>query len=156
MINNTPLASISVDPTDPLPISPASILNLREKQSNVPLESFTEADRLAYGSRRWRRVQDLASHFWNLWQRDYLQKLQIRQKLRIPKGSLQPVDIVLICEKPLRRYEWPLAYVKSVKTLADRRVRSATLTLQRHKNRLDTKELTLPISQLVLLIPGSP
>lgn len=136
IINNTPLMSVSADSRDPLPITPASILNLREKQSNVPLEAFPEADKLAYGSRRWRRVQHLASYFWNIWQRDYVKTLNTRHKWKTPKRSLQPGDIVLMCEKPLRRYEWPLAIVKSVKTSAEHRVRSATLTLQKHKNSL--------------------
>lgn len=155
IINNTPLSAVSSDPQDPLPITPATLLNLREEQTGPPLESFSQKDLLAYGPRRWRRIQHLSSLFWNFWQRDYIHTLQSRQKWKIPKRSLQPGDIVLIREKPLRRYLWPLARVKAVRNSADGRVRSATLTLQKHKNSLDTKDCTRPISQLVLLIPAS-
>ena len=55
IVNNTPLASVSEDPNDPMPLTPAALLTLRES-SSPPLEYFQPADLLAYGKKRWRRV----------------------------------------------------------------------------------------------------
>ena len=154
IINNTPLTAISSDPNDPTPISPATILLQREAVDPVPLDTMTQTDLLSYGSRRWRRVQYLASQFWQRWRQEYLQTLTTRKKWQIPRRSLEPGDVVLIRDLTTTRNRWPLGKIKSVKTSKDGFVRSVTLNLPRKG---DNRERTCvrPITELILLLKAS-
>ena len=44
MVNNTPLWAVSSDPDDPLPLSPAMLLTLREQPNADPRDTSTESD----------------------------------------------------------------------------------------------------------------
>ena len=79
VVNSTPLYSVSSDGSDPMPISPSMLLTLKEPDEGA-LEPMSERDLLAYGQRRWRRVQYLADVFWKNWRDHYLQELTARRK----------------------------------------------------------------------------
>ena len=59
IINNTPLYRVSDDPIDSFPVSPSTLMSLKDYPNPPPIESFSEADLLAYGKMRWRWVQQL-------------------------------------------------------------------------------------------------
>jgi len=153
ILNHTPLWEISSDPNDPLPLTPAMLLNLRD---SVPCEeqSFEEKDLLAYGSKRWRRVQFLSQQFWQRWRSDYLQTLQRRTKWKTPSRCFQPGDIVLLRDSSKKRYQWPVARIASVKTSADGLVRSVDLVTSSNSAGV-TRRLSRPVSELVLLNPAA-
>lgn len=48
IINNTPLYQIFDDPNDPFPVSPSTLMYLKDNPNPPPIESFSEADLLAY------------------------------------------------------------------------------------------------------------
>ena len=150
ILNNTPLWEYSNDPNDPRPLTPAMLLNLRsDPPSSVNV--YTERDFLAYGSKRWRRIQFLSDQFWSRWKVDYLQSLQRRNKWHSEKRSLKVGDIVLLKDSS-KRYQWPIAKVLSVKKSKDGLVRSAdVVTSSRNSN--GTKLFSRPISELSLLVP---
>ena len=154
IMNETPLTSISSNPNDPFPITPACLLLQRETRDTAPLESFTKRDILAYGARRWRRVQHLADVFWNSWKTDYVHELSRRHKWLTPKRSLQIGDIVLLRDDTKKRNHWPLARVKTTKISADGHVCSVTVVVARSSTKEPRKEYVRPVSQLVLLIPN--
>ena len=156
VVNSTPMSAISSDPNDPLPISPSTLLLQREECQDHTLEDFTESDLLSYGRRRWRRVQFLASQFWECWRRDYVQSLTHRYKWNKERKSLQIGDVVLIKDDLAKRNAWPIGRVKSVKSSSDGYVRSVTLTLPRHNRSPAERELERPISQLVPLYLANP
>jgi hypothetical protein len=87
IVNSTPLGEVSFSPDDPLAVCPAMLLTLKEQGHTAAAENYSEGDLLAYGKRRWRRVQFLADMFWQGWQRDYLQTLQTRRKWSQPKNA---------------------------------------------------------------------
>ncbi|KAF2351499.1 Ribonuclease H-like domain, partial [Trinorchestia longiramus] len=58
IVNNTPLWGVSSDPNDPCPLFPAMLMTM--KSPDDPAGTFSDADLLAYGKRRWRRIQFLA------------------------------------------------------------------------------------------------
>ncbi|KAF2346438.1 hypothetical protein FHG87_022806, partial [Trinorchestia longiramus] len=62
IVNNTPLWGVSSDPNDPCPLSPAMLMTMKSPDDSAG--TFSDADLLAYGKRRWRRVQFLANCFW--------------------------------------------------------------------------------------------
>ena len=153
IINNTPMYEITTDPNDPLPITPAKLLTMKDNPNPPPLESFSEHDILAYGRRRWRRMQALSESFWHRWRSEYIQELQRRQKWTQKQQNLQPGDVVILKKDMARRNFWPLAIVDKVKVSKDELVRSATITLcseNGHK-----KALERPIKEMVLILQRS-
>ena len=57
----------------------------------------------AHSRRRWRQVQYLAEVFWRRWIREYLLRLQARQKWVNPSRSFVVGDIVLVVDEICRR-----------------------------------------------------
>ena len=115
-------------------------------------DSFSPVDIMAYGPKRWRRVQHLSDQFWSQWRRDYLQTLQYRCKLKATR-SLTPGDVVLLRDPGSKRYQWPIARVVSVNKNSDGLVRSATISTSCH-NSSGTRQLCRPVTELSLLVPA--
>ena len=154
IINNTPLYEISNDPNDELPLTPAKLMTLKDVPNPPPLDSFSERDLLAYGSRRWRRVQAISDDFWRRWKTEYMEQLHKRQKWikEIPNISIG--DIVLMRIKNTKRNFWPLARVKDIKVSEDKLVRSVTLSIPAsHGSTL--KHLERPITEVVPILQRS-
>ena len=128
IVNQTPLCEISSDPNDPFPVSPYSLLTLRDEPATSPLE-FTPKDLLSYGKARWRRVQYLADQFWCRWKRDYASNLQKRNKWKSKCKNVKENDIVLIRQTSHRNC-WPLGRVIKCNVSKDGLVRSVTLALK--------------------------
>ena len=123
VVNSTPLWTVSEDPAEPQPLSPANLLTLREEPHQPPPEEYSERDALAYGPRRWRRAQFLADHFWVRWKAGYLQDLQERRKWTVPTPQLLEGVLVLVRDKAAKRMDWAVARVKLVHPSADHVVR---------------------------------
>ena len=73
---------------------------------------------------KWKKVQYLAIIFLTRWIKEYIQRLQERQKWLKQRRNLQPGDLVLInqCNSP--RNQWPLGRVVKAHTSADGLVHS--------------------------------
>ena len=128
IVNQTPMAEISADPNDPLPVSPYALLTLRDEPVSSPLES-TKKDLLSYGKARWRRVQYLADQFWSRWKADYISTLQTRSKWKKKTKNLKEDDIVLI-KQSSHRNAWPLGRVTKCNVSKDGLIRSVVLALR--------------------------
>ena len=158
IVNRTPLWVTSNDPNDPLPLTPDMILTLRDHEI-VAKENYTPEDLLRYGKARHRRVQYLAEQFWTRWRKEYLLTLTERRKWTRRKPCLRIGDVVLIKEQLTRRNEWPTALVIAVHKSDDGLVRSATLRsmvprLPSSGASGSVRQITRPISKLILLVPG--
>lgn len=127
IVNSTPLWEVSPDPNDPAPLCPSSLLTLKPDIDSPKLGIFKNQDLLAYGKRRWRRVQFLADQFWVRWREQYLQTLQERKKWVQPRKSLRAGDLVLLRSKSERRLHWPFGLVEEAHLSADGHVRSVTI-----------------------------
>ena len=152
VVNNTPLWTHSHDPNDPTPLTPQMLLTLRQPNDFVALDDYSEDDILAYGSKRYRRSQYLASQFWRRWRTEYLRTLTIRQKWRKPSPSFKEGDVVLIKEKNLARNAWPMGRVSKTKPSSDGLVRKVILTLPPLPGRTSTRSVERAVSDLVLLL----
>ena len=83
IINNTPLYHVSDNPNDPFPISPSTLISLKDNPNPPPIESFSEADLLAYGKMHWRPVQQLTEQFWHAWHKHYFAtSVQVEKELK--------------------------------------------------------------------------
>ena len=152
MVNRTPLHEISCDPNDPFPVSPAALLNLSEDPPANDPSIFTNADLLAYGKARWRRVQYLADQFWSRWKRDYLHQLQTRNKWMYPSTNLKEGDIVLL-RQPSPRSQWPMGRIVKCHPSKDGLVRSALVSLKPLREGVP-RFLERCVHDMVLLIPS--
>jgi len=155
IINHTPMWSTSSNPNDPNPLTPSMLLTLREASSDNTRDEYAEADLLAYGSRRYRRIQYLSDQFWIRWKRDYLQQLTKRHKWRRRQPCVSPGDVVLVRDKQTPRNHWPLGRVQSVKYSDDGLVRSVNMVLHKPGSDFQQRSLSRPISELVLLVPSA-
>ena len=63
---------------------------------------------------RWRRVQELVSHFWKQWIREWLPTLNARKKWFKEEKDIEVDDIVIIFDPDTLRGHWPLGKVKKV------------------------------------------
>jgi len=151
IVNSTPMWEVSSDPKDPLPVSPAMLLTLKGQPDKSVPQTFTDRDVLAYGAKRWRRVQFIADSFWQKWRTFYLSELRERRKWNRVHRNLQSGDVVLLASKGEKRNTWPIAVVVGTKTSSDGLVRSVTVAVVQSDSSRRTYER--PISEIVLLIP---
>ena len=128
VVNSTPLWVASEDVSEPQPISPAMLTTQKESPREMEEGLATEEHRKEYGPKRWGRIQQLGDIFWNEWRQQYLCMLHDqRRKWTKECRNLGKGDVVLIREKWVPRYKWPLGMVVGVKTSDDGLVRSATI-----------------------------
>ena len=149
IINNTPLYGISPQPDDPLPITPAQLMTLKDSPNPSPIEFFSQKDLETYGINRWRRVQELSEDFWKRWRREYLSNLLSRAKWTKGRRNLRTGDLVLLRDKNLPRNEWKSGVVNLVVTGSDGVVR---------KCEVKTKSgvFRRAVTDVVVLVPRAP
>ena len=61
--------------------------------------------------RKWKAVQAAANMFLSLWTREYLPVLTKRKKWSSLNVNLKRGDLVLLCDKNLKRSHWPLGRI---------------------------------------------
>ena len=155
IVNNTPLWTSSSNPNDPTPLSPSMLLTLRDTPNPPSLDNFSDNDIMAYGSKRFRRVQYLSQQFWNRWRHEYLHTLTLRHKWKTRKPCISTNDIVLVKDKQLPRNTWPLGKVISTKQSKDGLVRSVFIKIPPLPGKKDARCINRAINDLVLLIPST-
>ena len=151
VVNMTPLYEVSSSPSDPVSISPAMLLTMKSFSRPPSLEKYTSQDILAYGSRRWRRVQYLVEQFWVRWRRNFLFSLQSRNKWKFQCRRPKVGDVVLL-RNSSNRNEWPIARVEAVKTSSDGLARSSSLLVASNKGQ--PRKLERCIQDTILLAPN--
>ena len=120
LVNSRPLTSVSSDPQDGPPLTPAHFLMSGRQHQDRDLGSIrTEIEPAADGTepthqRRWRRLQQLAQLFWRRWIMEYFPTLQQRTKWSKPSPDLQVDDVVLVMDPSAPRGQWPLRRVTRV------------------------------------------
>jgi len=107
IVNSRPLTTENIHDPSSLPLSPNSILTMKNKVVLPPPGVFQKED--MYCRKRWRQVQHLANEFWLRWKKEYIQSLQQRQKWNQAKRNVKVGDIVLVKDEKLPRNQWPFA-----------------------------------------------
>ena len=145
VVNSRPMALVTDDPSDPLPVSPAMMIQgydggMDPYPGDIGELTVNEAQA------RWRRRLHLKTVFTQKFIGNYIQALRPRQKWHEEKPSLQTGTLVLL-EEPGKRLNWPLAKVIDTHPGRDGHVRSATLrTKSGIKKRPVQKLIPLEIS----------
>ena len=113
LINSHPLTYQSVNPQDPGPLTPNHFLHGqlggRLASDNVDSTPFNPC-------RRWRRVQELVSHFWH-----WLPSLNARKKW-FREQNFQERDAVIVMSPDTPRGRWPLGRITKAHPGQDRKV----------------------------------
>ncbi|XP_011858374.1 PREDICTED: uncharacterized protein LOC105555930 [Vollenhovia emeryi] len=123
-LNSRPLSSMSADPMDLQPLTPAHFL-IGEALTSLPDVNVTTIplNRLD----RWQMIQRVFQDFWKRWAAEYLNNLQGRSKWRIAKENLKVNDLVIIREENLPPLKWKLGRVIELHPGSDGLVRVATV-----------------------------
>jgi hypothetical protein len=144
ILNSRPLTTVSGDPSDVEPLTPAHILTMKPAILPPP-GTFQDAD--VYSRMRWRRIQYLAQVFWSRWRKEFLFLCQARSKWTDEQRNLSEDDIVLIKEDAPRS-QWPLGRVLEVESGQDGLVRAA-------KIKTCNGSFRRPIAKLVRLLSSA-
>jgi len=125
ILNSRPLTALSSDPSDMSALTPGhfligeSLLALPERD-----ETTTSSNNLS----RWKRVSQMAQHFWSRWSRDYLSQLQERNKWSNSTGPRCEIgSIVLIRDDNLPPLQWSIGRITNTIQGSDGQVRVATV-----------------------------
>ncbi|XP_075256011.1 uncharacterized protein LOC142348522 [Convolutriloba macropyga] len=123
-MNSRPLTNVPSEINDPLPLTPNHFL-LGRSPLNYPPGLF-ESQKVTV-SRSWKSAQELASHFWNRFLREYIPNQQTRSKWNKTSENLNVNDLVWLLEDFTPRGLWPLAKVIEIYPGSDGVVRSVKL-----------------------------
>ena len=141
LLNSRPLTYQSSNPKDSVPLTPNHFLVGQVGGKSAPdAVDYTEFNL----QKRWRRVQELISHFWKRWMREWLPMINIRSKWWQTKRDLKIGDVVLVISADQPRGHWPLGRVKAVFPGKDGHVRVA-------KVQIGYETVTRPITKLAPL-----
>ena len=92
LLNSRPLTYQSADSKDATPLTPNHFLHGQAGGLSAP-ESVNE---ISFNpKKRWRRVQELISHCWKRWLKEWLPLLNARQKWNAIRPDLKIGDVVL-------------------------------------------------------------
>ena len=139
LLNSRPITYVSSDPNDLSPLTPNHFLVGQIGRSFAP-EALDQTE--VYNPRkRWHRVQQLLQQFWKRWRKEFLPRLNVRNKWFHPRHNLKEVDVVLIAEPKDNRGEWPLGRVMETYPGADGLVRAV-------KVQFWSKEYIRPVHRL--------
>ena len=144
-INSRPLTPLSDDINDFEALTPNHFL-LGRASPNLPIIYSPQHNNL---KSKWKQVQSTLNEFWKRWAKEYLPTINERAKWRHPIRNVQEGDLVVISEKDIQRYKWPLARVISVITSDDGITRVAKVKTS------DGSIYTRPTGSLGLLEKGT-
>ena len=141
-LNARPLTHISVDPTDPEPITPNHFL-LGRAAPHIPPDIFTVGETAS--RKDWRAAQQLAEEVWRRWLREYVPRLITREKWTQEAKPLREDNIALIVDGNAPRGQWTMCRVIKPIPGKDRVVRQADVKIA------SGKILRQPVVKLVVL-----
>ena len=147
ILNNRPLVPVSMDPYNPLVLTPNMLLT---QKSETDIPPFHELDIRDMYASSWKHVQVIAQQFWKRWHNEYLQLLQQRRKWTDSKDNLQIDDVVLLRDKEAHRNNWSMGVVNRTFPSDDGKVRKIEVRTSRGGQLV---HYVWPIMEVVLLVP---
>jgi hypothetical protein len=120
LVNSRPLTYQSADPNDWTVLTPAMFLHGRLDGQVFP----PNIDQLDFDPRvRWRVIQKALADIWNRWMRELRPMLGPRAKWYNDHRDYEVGDAVLMMQKIIPRYRWPIGRVTKVFPGRDGKVR---------------------------------
>ena len=118
IVNSTPLHAAPESPNDSQPITPHHLITQRDDAClgnfSCPT-NYEGSDLLAYGAKRWKRINALADEFEKYWKHYIYQIGTDTEKWTTPKRNAEVGDVVLLKEKGIStsRLDWSTGTIKS-------------------------------------------
>lgn len=144
ILNSRPLTTMSSDPNELAPLTPAHFL-ISQPFTEIPEPDITliPTNRL----QRWHLIRQLHQNFWKRWSSEYLVSLQNRPKWTKQQKNIQIGDLVIVHAPNQPPTQWKMGRVEAVHTGADGTVRVATVrTAQNVLKRPVVKLALVPIN----------
>lgn len=108
VLNSRPMSSLSTDPTDYLPLTPAHFLIGRPLTAPAAADiTGVQTNRLS----RYDRVEQLRQNFWKRWSSEYVTDLQVRTKWKTNVNDIKLDSLVLIKEDHQPPLKWRLGRI---------------------------------------------
>ena len=124
IVNNRPLTNISDSVDDLEALTPNHFVMGRK--SNY-LGTMYESSNDVSIKTKWRAVEAALNMFWKRWLKEYLPSLTARKKWNYNIRNIRIGDLVLLCDKNVKRANWDLARVTAVHPGNDDIVRVITV-----------------------------
>ena len=135
IVNSTPLHEAPESPNDSQPITPHHLITQRDDGclENFSHPTIYEADLIAYGANRWKRIEALSEELAKYWKHYIFQIGTDEEKWTIPARNASVGDVVLLKEKTLSpsRLDWDTGTIISATVDKDNLVRK--VMVQPHK-----------------------
>jgi len=106
-LNSRPLTTVSGDPRDLEPLTPASFLNPDSEGHHMDLAPLPEAKFYRY---RWHQLQKTMDAYWSRFCNEYSAKLQPFTKWLSTRPNLKVGDKVIVLENKVRGF-WPIGEI---------------------------------------------
>ncbi|XP_055922801.1 uncharacterized protein LOC129953584 [Eupeodes corollae] len=141
VMNSRPITPLTNDPNDFEALTPGHLLiGTSMRAIPEPSDANTNPDILPY----WRRINNVKSHFWQRWQKEYLQELQQRSKWASKSPNIAVGSMVVVHEDNLPPMRWSLGRIQKTFPGEDGNVRVAEI-------RTAKGTIKRPIHKLALL-----
>ena len=149
-LNSRPyLPQDSHSPAGEMPLTPGHFLTGR------PLgvyPEYPEEPNLTL-TNRWSLCRSMVQHFWEIWQKHYLQSLQRSQKWHRHKPNIKKEDLVMVLEESSLQSIWKMGKVTEVFPGGDGLVRTAKVLVKTAEQPAYTKHR--PVNPKDILIKTS-
>lgn len=122
VLNSRPICILSSDELDY--ITPGHFL-IGRPTTQLPSKDFKDIKPSKLN--RWQLIQQMAQHFWERWQQEYLTNLQNRSKWHKKQKNVEIGDIVAIKDNNLAISKWSLGRIIEVHPGPDNNIRVVTL-----------------------------
>ncbi|KAL0811523.1 hypothetical protein ABMA28_009914 [Loxostege sticticalis] len=121
ILNSRPLTPMSADPSDMSYLSPSHFL------TGAPITSFPEQDLTDRPVNRlhfWEQCTQIKQHFFKQWHKQYLSMLQNRPKWKHDTPNIDVGTLVILRDKNIQPFNWPMARVVKLYPGNDNKVRA--------------------------------
>ncbi|XP_043491545.1 uncharacterized protein LOC122517187 [Polistes fuscatus] len=125
ILNSRPITPLSNDPNDLRALTPGHFL-IGESLKSLPEDDYGDipSGRLS----QWQHVQQMKQHFWNRWNKEYLNEQTVRKKWhRGTTDDISPGTLVILREDNSPPFKWPLGRVTEVHKGSDGIARVVTV-----------------------------
>lgn len=125
-INSRPLYSLSTDPNDYSPLTPAHFLIGEPFNSALPSPSLLDVKENLLS--KYQRFQKMVQHFWSRWSKEHVSNLQVRTKWQQHCNEIiKPGLLVLVKEDGIPPLKWCIGRVIHTHPGSDGVIRAATI-----------------------------
>ncbi|XP_043500859.1 uncharacterized protein LOC122523263 [Polistes fuscatus] len=125
ILNSRPITPLSNDPNDLRALTPGHFL-IGNSFTSLPEDEYRDipSGRLS----QWQHVQQMRQHFWNRWNKEYLNEQTVRKKWhRGTADKISPGTLVILREDNSPPLKWSLGRIAEVHKGADGIARVASV-----------------------------